>query len=199
MSHEVAARPREIPDEGLAVPPVDPVVLRALDGDVDAEREVCRRLMPAIRAFSHRRLRPASAEDFAQDVLVLLLEAMRARRVQDPARLASFALGLCKNLARDRARSSERRRDLLQMYGLTEDDLVSVDALPELRREKLEDCYSQLADRARQVIRATFCEDDVDSEIASALAMTEANVRVVRHRTLAVLRTCLEGPISWLR
>ncbi|MET0594450.1 MAG: sigma-70 family RNA polymerase sigma factor [Polyangiaceae bacterium] len=190
MSHEAAA---------LAVPPVDPVALRALDGDADAEREVCRRLLPAIRAFSHRRLRTASAEDFAQDVLVLLLEAMRERKVQEPARLGSFALGLCRNLARERARSSERRRELLQMYGLAEDDLVTFDAPPELRRDKLEDCFSQLSDRARSVIRATFCEDDLDSEIAKALATTEANVRVVRHRTLALLRTCLEGPISWLR
>jgi RNA polymerase sigma-70 factor (ECF subfamily) len=190
MSQESAA---------LAAPPADPIVLRALEGDHQAEREVCRRLLPAIRAFSHRRLRTASAEDFAQDVLVHLLEAMREGRVQEPARLSSFALGLCRNLARERARSSERRRELLQTYGLTEDDLVTFDAPPEMRRDHLEDCFSQLGERARHVLRSTFCEEDFDSEIAAALSISEANVRVIRHRTLAALRTCLEGPISWLR
>jgi DNA-directed RNA polymerase specialized sigma24 family protein len=47
------------------------------------------------------------------------------------------------------------------------------------------------------VIRATFCDDSPDLEIASALAISPANVRVIRHRTLAALRACLERPISW--
>jgi RNA polymerase sigma-70 factor (ECF subfamily) len=119
--------------------------------------------------------------------------------VHEPARLSSFALGLCRNLARERARSSERRRELLSTYGLTEDDLVTFDSPPEIRRELLEDCFSQLGERARRVLRSTFCEEDLDSEIALSLAVSEANVRVIRHRTLAALRNCLEGPISWLR
>jgi RNA polymerase sigma factor (sigma-70 family) len=179
--------------------PVDPVVLRALGGDREAERELCGRLMPAIRAFAHRRLARAAAEDFAQDALVLLIEAMREQRIAEPARVASFALGICRNLARERARSGERRRELLAQYGLSEADLISFEVSPTLARGHLEDCYSQLTERARRVIRATFCDDDGDSEIALALALSEANVRVIRHRTLAALRTCLEAPISWVR
>jgi DNA-directed RNA polymerase specialized sigma24 family protein len=68
-----------------------------------------------------------------------------------------------------------------------------------LRRDKLEDCYSQLTDRARRVIRATFCNEELDSEIARSLSLTEANVRVIRHRSLEALRSCLEKPISWVQ
>jgi RNA polymerase sigma factor (sigma-70 family) len=173
--------------------------VQALAGDRDAERELCRRLLPAIRAFAQRRLPRALAEDFAQDAIVLLIEAMREQRIQEPARVAGFALGICRNLARERARSGERRRELFAQYGLSEADLVSFDSRSELPRGHLEDCYSQLSERARRVIRATFCEDDDDAQIALALALSEANVRVIRHRTLAALRTCLEGPISWVR
>lgn len=56
-----------------------------------------------------------------------------------------------------------------------------------------------LTPRARDVLRASFVDERSDTEIASALAITEVNVRVIRHRTLAALRECVEGGISWER
>ncbi|MDB4938893.1 MAG: polymerase sigma factor [Labilithrix sp.] len=176
---------------------VGDTVSRALAGDRDAETEVCRRLLPAIRAFARRRLRPAAAEDFAQDALVLVLEALRGQRVREPERVASFALGICRNLARERARNGERRRELLAQFGLTDADFIVFDNHLELRREHLEDCFSQLTERSRDVIRATFCDEEDDAPIAAKLAISASNVRVIRHRSLAALRTCLEKPISW--
>jgi RNA polymerase sigma-70 factor (ECF subfamily) len=178
---------------------VDQVVERAVRGDRAAEHEVCGRLLPAVRAFAQRRLPAPAAEDFAQDALLLLVEALREGRIEDPARVAGFALGICRNLARERARLGERRRELRELYGQRDGELVIFAAPLELRREQLEDCYSQLTEHARRVIRATFCDDSADAEIAGALALTAANVRVIRHRTLAALRACLERPISWRR
>jgi RNA polymerase sigma factor (sigma-70 family) len=152
-----------------------------------------------MRAFAQRRLRSVAAEDFAQDALVLLLEALREKRIQEPAKLAGFAIGICRNLARERARLGERRGELLAQFGVREEDLVNDGTAPDFTRAKLEDCYSQLTDRARRVIRATFCDDENDGEIADTLELTVSNVRVTRHRTLAALRTCLEGPISWVQ
>lgn len=173
-------------------------MLQALAGDSAAERELCRRLLPAVRAFAQRRLRPGSVEDFAHDALLLFVEALRAGRIQDPSRVASFALGICRNLARERARTGERRRELSAQYGLSEADLSAWDAELSVRREHLEDCFSQLTERARRVIRATFCEDEPDGDIARSLAITEANVRIIRHRSILALRACLDRPISWV-
>lgn len=47
------------------------------------------------------------------------------------------------------------------------------------------------------MIRMSYCTEEPDGEIARTLSITEANVRVIRHRTLAALRECLEKPISW--
>jgi RNA polymerase sigma-70 factor, ECF subfamily len=187
------------PEPAASPPECDPTVLRALAGDRDAEREICSRLQPAIRAFAQRRLRPASVEDFAQDALVLFVEALREGRIQDSSRIASFALGICRNLARERARTDERRRELMERYGLTDSDVAAWATPALVRRDQLEDCYSQLSDRARRVMRATFCNEEVDSDIARSLSLTEANVRVIRHRSLDALRSCLEKPISWVQ
>jgi RNA polymerase sigma-70 factor (ECF subfamily) len=181
----------------VSLPGGDPVVLRALAGDRAAEREVCGRLLPAVRAFAARRLRPSSVEDFAHDVLVLLVEALREGKLQEPSRVAAFALGICRNLARERARTDDRRRELMARHGLSEEDLSIWESQLLVRREHLEDCYSQLTERARRVIRMTFCEEEADSEIARSLSLTDANVRIIRHRSLAALRECLEKPISW--
>ena len=180
-----------------ALPDDDPAVLRALAGDRAAEREICARLLPAVRAFASRRLRASSVDDFAHDALVLLVEALREGKLQDPSRVSAFALGICRNLARDRARTDDRRRALMDRYGLSDADLAAWDAQVLVRRDHLEDCYSQLTDRARRVIRMTFCNEEADSDIAQTLAITDANVRIIRHRSLAALRTCLEQPISW--
>ncbi len=177
----------------------DVLALRALAGDREAEREVCQRLLPAVRAFAQRRLRPSSVDDFAHDVLLVLIEAMRAGRVDDPARLSAFALGVCRNLARDRARTDERRRNLMDRFGVTDADLAAWDSTLQVRREHLEDCYSQLRSRARQVISATFCKEDTDADIAQALSISEANVRTIRRRGLVALRDCLDKPISWVQ
>ncbi|HTU59002.1 MAG TPA: sigma-70 family RNA polymerase sigma factor [Polyangiales bacterium] len=174
------------------------VVLQALAGDLAAERELCRRLLPAVRAFAQRRLRSSSVDDFAHDALLLLVEALRAGRIQDASRVAGFALGICRNLARERARTGERRRELSAQYGISEADLSAWDAQLSVRREHLEDCFSQLTERARRVIRATFCEEELDGDIARSLSITEANVRIIRHRSIHALRTCLERPISWV-
>ena len=181
----------------LPAAPFEPLVARACTGDREAEREVCRRLLPAMRAFAQRRLSAAAAEDFAHDALVLLIEALREGRVQEPARLAGFALGICRNLARERARLGERRRELLVKYGFSADEPSLFAPVTELHRGHLEDCYSQLTEHARRVIRSTFCDERADLEIAGELSISEANVRVIRHRSLAALRTCLEKPISW--
>lgn len=178
---------------------VDPLVQRALSGDASAEREVCTRLLPVVRAFAARRLRPSSVEDFAHDALLLFIEALREGRIQDGSRLAAFALGICRNLARERARTDDRRQELSERYAPTAADFAAWDAPLVVKKEHLEDCYSQLTERARRVMRGTFCDDAVDSEIARALALTEANVRIIRHRTLAALRSCLDKPISWTR
>jgi DNA-directed RNA polymerase specialized sigma24 family protein len=56
---------------------------------------------------------------------------------------------------------------------------------------------SQIAQRSRDVIKYAFIEGESAAEIATRLSMTEGNVRVVRHRTLEALRSCMAGKVFW--
>src|SRR5206468_454922 len=66
-------------------------------GDADAETEVCRRMGPRIRLYGLRHLRSAAAaDDLVQQVLLKMIEALRAGRLRESDKLAPFVLGTCR-------------------------------------------------------------------------------------------------------
>ena len=68
---------------------------RIAQGDSEAEAEICRRMGSRIRLYGLRHLRsPAAADDLVQQVLLKMLEALRAGRVREPGELAQFAWDL---------------------------------------------------------------------------------------------------------
>jgi len=199
MSANVATAPTE-----LATPSVAELVTRAAQGDRLAETALCRRFLPAVRTFARKRLRtPDAVAEFTQDVVLLLLEALRRCAVEDPARLGGFVLGICRNVAHDRARQRERRQSLWQQYGAAwenvEDRMPGTDDVPGYDIIHLEDCLNRLSQRGRDVVRLAYAEAKSHREIADQLATTEANARVLRHRALLVLRACMSERMSWER
>jgi len=189
----VTAVPRAIPDTSVSV-----LVKQAAAGERSAEAVLCRRFVPAIRAYARRRLRGDAADEFTQDVLLLLVQAVRSSAVAEPERVGGFVLGICRNLARDRARMAERRAALWEAYGPT---IVGLEEqAPETVGHELahlEDCLSQLSERSRTVVRASYVEERSNAEIAADLAVAEGNVRVLRHRALRALRDCMSQFLSW--
>lgn len=172
---------------------------RALRGDREAETRLCLRLTPAIRAFARRRLRSTEASvEFQQEVLLVFVEALRRGQVEDPARIAGFVLGICRNLAHDRARERERRARLWELYGETVtacDVIQPQEATLEIMR--LEDCLTELSERARQAVWLSYGELLSHAEVSLRLGITEGNARVLRHRALEALRHCVSLPKSW--
>ena len=156
-----------------------------------AESEICRRFAPRIRLYGLRHLRSEDlAADLAQLVLLSTLEAIRAGRLEDPARLDRFILGVSRNTAsgvRDRERRLEPRAPEDLDIGATEMNIEKID-LGALFR-----CISALEGRPRTVVYLSYQEERSAEEIATILETTPANVRVLRHRAVAQLRTCLDG------
>jgi RNA polymerase sigma-70 factor (ECF subfamily) len=178
--------------------PVAELVARAAQGERAAEETLCRRFAPVVRAFARRRLRGDAVDEFAQDVLLLMLEGLRERRVEQPERLGGFVLGICRNLAFERARQQERRRALWETYGAAL-EVVSFEAATRehYRIAQLEDCMSQLSRRAREVLRLGYVEAQSHEQVATVLEISPSNARVLRHRTLDSLRECMSKRLSW--
>ena len=156
-----------------------------------AEAELCRRFAPRIRLYGLRHLRDEDrARDLVQAVLMAVLQAARAGRIADPERVDRFMLGTSRNLAQ-RMREGDRRHEgdaALAALAAEEENRDRVDLTALIR------CVGALDPRSRQVVMLSFNEERTADEIATQLAISSANVRVLRHRAIASLRRCLEAP-----
>jgi RNA polymerase sigma-70 factor (ECF subfamily) len=155
------------------------------------EAELCGRMAPRIRLYGLRHLRDAqAAEDLVQQVLITTLEALRAGRLRQPEKLASFVLGTCRMTVLDLRRGAQRRDRLLEQFGA--DLLAPVQpSMRHLDHEKLTRCLQNLKERERAVIVMTFYDERGGADVAGFLGISEANVRVIRHRAIQQLRECM--------
>ena len=159
--------------------------------DREAEAELFRRMAPRIRLYGLRHLRDEhAAEDLTQQVLITTLEALRAGRLREPEKLASFVLGTCRMTVLDLRRGAQRKERLLEQFGA--DLLAPVQpSMPQLDHEQLTRCVQNLKERERTVVVMTFYDEQTGADVAGFLGVSEANVRVIRHRAIHQLRECM--------
>jgi RNA polymerase sigma-70 factor (ECF subfamily) len=169
------------------------LVRRIGSGDSEAEAELFRRMAPRIHLYGLRHLRDvAASEDLTQQVLITTLEALRAGRLREPEKLASFVLGTCRMTVLDLRRNAQRKERLLQQYGT---ELRRAEPLSTLHLDKdqLRRCVKNLNERERSVVVMTFYGEQPGEDVANLLGISEANVRVIRHRAIHRLRECMGG------
>jgi RNA polymerase sigma-70 factor, ECF subfamily len=183
----------DLPDDEL----VRRIATRGPDAG-SAEQALCRRFAPRIRLYGLRHLRDEDrARDLVQTVLLGVIEACRAGRVEEADKIDRYVLGTCRNAA-GRMREADARLQPLGEGEVAGADLaggaviaVSDDVEP-IDRRMLVRCLSMLETRASRILMLSFQEDRTADEIAAMLAMAPGNVRVVRHRALAALRRCFD-------
>lgn len=159
--------------------------------DAAAEAELCRRLGPRVRLYGLRHLRdPHAAHDLAQQVLLMTLERLRAGRLREPERIASFVLGMARMTVLEIRRGTWRRENLLATFGDTAEAVEPAEPWA-LDAAKLAGCLDTLSERERSVLLLTFFDDKSGDEVAREMQLAAGNVRVIRHRALARLRTCM--------
>jgi len=160
--------------------------------DRDAETELFRRMAPRIRLYGLRHLRDAhAADDLAQQVLITTLETLRTGRLREPDKLVSFVFGTCRMMVLELRRGTQRRERLLAEFGA--DLLAPQPSLPYLDREQRARCVQNLKERERTVVVMTFYDERIGADVATFLGVSEANVRVIRHRAIRQLRACMGG------
>jgi RNA polymerase sigma-70 factor (ECF subfamily) len=177
----------------MAMEPSDAdLVLRIGQGiDPEAESEVCRRMGPRIRLYGLRHLRDHhAAEDLMQQVLIVVLQALRADRLRESSKLASFVLGTSRMTILEIRRGTQRREKLLEQFG-PEALAPTHSWAPRLDHERLHGCVQGLKERERWVIVMSFYDEKTAADVAQFLGVSPANVRVIRHRAIHQLRACM--------
>ncbi len=154
----------------------------------DAERELAVRFGGRIRVYGIRHLRSEErARELVQEVLAIVLDALRRRRVEELAHIDRFILGTCRNVVSGWRRGERRRADLADTLATTE----PVTAPPTPSSRRLTECMMRLPARERSVLVLSYCEERDADDVANVLGLSAGNVRVIRHRALRAIRTCL--------
>ena len=180
-----------------ADPPDDAELARTIAAagpriDTAAESELYRRLAPRVRLYGLRHLRDAqAASDLAQQVLLMTLERLRAGKLRQPDKLASFVLGMCRMVVLESRSGNARREALLRKYGDTTEPAEEAE-FHKPDDARLQGCLAGLSERERSVLVLSFFAEKPADEVARELGLTAVNARVIRHRALLRLRECME-------
>src|SRR5579863_7123788 len=128
-------------------------------------------MAPRIRLYGLRHLRdPHAADDLVQQVMITVIEALRAGRVQEPEKLASFVLGTCRMMVLDLRRNAQRRERLMEQYG-AESLTPIAEAMPDVDWQKLGQCVQGLRERERAVIVMSFYDEQTNADVARFLGV----------------------------
>jgi RNA polymerase sigma-70 factor (ECF subfamily) len=156
-----------------------------------AESELYRRFAPRVRLYGLRHLRDEDAAlDLVQQVMLITIEKLRSGSVREIDQIASFVLGVSRTMVKDQKRLEWRREKLREAFMLS--DILEApvgDAMLDI--DHLERCLARLAERDRMVVLLTFYAERTAGEVARELGSKEGNVRVIRHRAVERLRTCM--------
>ena len=121
---------------------------------------------------------------------MVVIEALRAGRVQDLERIDRYVLGTCPNVAHAMRRSLKRREDSMRRLSA---ELGSAVIAPWARLEgrRVEDCLGGLAPRDSRVLQLLFQEGRTAAGAAPAPGTTAGGVRGNRRRARAALPGCV--------
>jgi RNA polymerase sigma-70 factor, ECF subfamily len=165
---------------------------QAADEAASAETELYRRFAPRVRLYGLKHLRDrGAADDLAQQVMLIVIERLRAGEVRDPDQVASFILSTSRMVAVGLRRTATRRELLLGRFDSRQEDTVSPDEWS-IDAARIAPCLAAIGERERTILLLTFYAEKSSEEVGRALGMTAGAVRVGRHRALASMRTCLE-------
>lgn len=168
-----------------------------------SEAELADRFTGRLRMFAARRLNdPAAAEDVAQETLRRVVEAARARRIENMAALPAFVFQTARNICMHWARSSGREQRALSRFqsessGATSDASDALNALiTEERRARVRLAIADLNDDDRSLLSLLYYEGLDTKTAASRLNATPGALRVRKHRALKRLAELLEQPVQ---
>jgi RNA polymerase sigma-70 factor, ECF subfamily len=181
------------PDDDVSDADLARRIAAGVDGSARREEALLvERFARRVRLYGLRHLRDADqAADLVQDVMRLVLERLRVGEVREPERIGSFILGTARMMARDARRRAQRRQDLSERMAAEAPAASLGPSEGSVDLDRLEQCLQALPERERTVVVLSFQGGEAAPDIAGALGLSAANVRVIRHRAVARLRTCM--------
>ncbi|MGH9559422.1 MAG: RNA polymerase sigma factor [Bryobacteraceae bacterium] len=164
------------------------VIRRIQSGDGEGLASLCSALSEAVRPGLRRMVEPQAVEDRVQEILVIVLEAIKSGELRDPRRLMGFVGTVAhrRAIAHVREAVSRRRRFVEEA-----DCPAPVDQSPEARfarREQAERTAAvlrKLCARDREILERFYFQEETPDQICREMHLTGTQFRLYKSRAIA--------------
>jgi RNA polymerase sigma-70 factor (ECF subfamily) len=129
---------------------------------------------------------PEAAAEVAQETIVRAFAALRAERLEDPAKLPAFVRGIARHVLADLGRARPSLPLDYQRPGDTPDPLASV--ISEEERAQVRTALASLPEADRRLLRLCFFDGLTPAQVAARLGEPPDRIRKRKSRALERLR-----------
>jgi len=178
--------------QGLKViaPTDTELVINIQNGQTDSESALYGKYSAKVYYIALRETRsPNDAEDVRAETFLRVLQAIRANQLRSAASLASFILGVTRNVLRElyvhRSRTGEAVEAESAAAAAPSQERSFLDREVQVA---IENTIERLKPRERAVLRMHFYEELPTEEIARRTAIAPERVRLVKSRALRRFR-----------
>ena len=137
---------------------------------------------------SSHQLRHEDVDDKVHDVFIMVITAIRAGQLRDPARLSGFIRTIAqRQVAHFLSESSRRREQSLEEMPVEPVEPEEIldpeqEAIDQQRRQMIERVFKTLPEIDRQILRRYYFDGQEPEVICRQLKITENQFRVRKHR-----------------
>jgi DNA-directed RNA polymerase specialized sigma24 family protein len=180
---------RSLPPPRSAAPDYAFMLARVARGDREAETELVLALSEPLAMVLRRRLGGDHRRaDLQQDTLLVVLEAAREGRIEEPRALIEFTLETARRMVMNAERKVLRQRtqaDAELLEGMA--DLQQVSVLDVLAAEERQHCVravlaSMRNERDRQVLYSYYIDEQPTAQVQARFALDSVQLGRVLHR-----------------
>jgi RNA polymerase sigma-70 factor (ECF subfamily) len=160
------------------------------NGERTAEADLVRTFCPAVTAMLHARTRdPGVVPDLVQDVMIAVIQALRAGDMREPDKLQAYIRGVTRNIANSWLRDHIRRsRDEPIMPDSA--ILAACDPAEQSDRQRMvTEALDTLSPSDREILMKTLVDGDKPGAIAAQMRL---GVDVVRQRKSRAVKKVAE-------
>ncbi|HLR32948.1 MAG TPA: sigma-70 family RNA polymerase sigma factor [Fodinibius sp.] len=169
------------------------------EGDTRKVNTIIAAIRPRLLAFLkvHMNASEEEAKDISQDALLAAIEVIRKGRLNNPDRVVSYILSICRNAylkhQKKQRTTSFEEADIQQYHAPRQ--LQSM--LEDEQKQLLQLCLEQLAEKHQQFIQYWFDHPDAQTrKVADHFNITLSNAWTRKHRLIKKLNECFKKKIN---
>jgi RNA polymerase sigma factor (sigma-70 family) len=170
-------------------------------GEAHGVEELYRAISKNSSGTLFRSVDPQSVEDYIHEIVVVVLEAIRAGEIRDPACLMGFVKTVTHRRVSLHIKTAMRHRRRMVSIEDGRDPVTPIDQSPEARlsfKQKVDSvkkAIASLPEREREILLRFYYQEQGPEQICREMLLTATQFRLSKSRAIAKCQDSLPGAL----